>query len=97
MISISNKGLLLQRFHDLHEYIHLIGDHITQIYTRLETIEMNIEAITNEHATLIETNKNDLETVKEIMVSKSEINNLMQELDKSISGLLPTLPKTNAE
>ena len=97
MISISNKGLLLQRFHELHEYIRLTGEHVNQIYLRLEAIETNIEAITNEHKMLIESNKTGLDTVKEIMVTKSEISNLMQELNDSISGLLPVLPKTNAE
>jgi len=54
-------------------------------------------AMTNEHKLLIEDNKNGLETVKELMVTKSEINNLMQELHTSISGLLPALPKPNIE
>jgi archaellum component FlaC len=97
VILISNQGLLLQRFHDLHEYIHLIGEHINQIYTRIEAIETNIENITNEHKRLIETNKNDLDAMKAIMVTKSEINNLMQDLHTSISGILPTLPLSNTE
>jgi hypothetical protein len=56
-----------------------------------------MEVITNDHKILIETNKTDLDRVKEIMVTKSEINNLMQELHNSISGLLPTLPITDPE
>lgn len=97
MSLISNQSILLQRFRELHEYIHRIGEHINQIYLRLEAIETNIDTMTNEHKLLIEDNKNGLETVKELMVTKSEINNLMQELHTSISGLLPALPKTNIE
>ena len=92
-LSISNKGLLLQRFRELYKYIHLIGEHINQIYTRLEDIERNIDEMTNENKMLIETNKDKLENVKEIMVTKSEINELLQEISNSISGLLPSLPE----
>ena len=92
-LSISNQGLLLQRFRELHKYIHLIGEHIKQIYTRLEDIERNINEVTNENKMLIETNKDKLENVKEIMVTKSEINDLLQEISNSISGLLPSLPE----
>ena len=97
MISISNKRLLLQRFHDLHEYIRLMGEHINKIYKKIEDIESDINEMTNEHKMLIETNKNDIENVNEIMVTKSEINDLLQELTNSINGLLPSLPVTVLE
>ena len=94
---MSNQGQLLQRFHDLHDYIRLIGEHINQIYKKIEALETNLETITNEHNMLIDTNKHDIETVNEIMVTKSEITNLMQDLNNSISGLLPTLPNSNKD
>ena len=97
MISISNKGLLLQRFQDLHEYMRLMGEHINKIYKKIEDIESDINEMTNEHKMLIETNKNEIENVNEIMVTKSEINDLLQELTNSIGGLLPSLPVTVLE
>ena len=97
MISISNKGLLLQRFHNIYEYMCLKGEHINKIYKKIEDIESDINEMTNEHKMLIETNKNEIENVNEIMVTKSEINDLLQELTNSINGLLPSLPVTVLE
>ena len=97
MISISNQELLLQRFHNLHDYLRLTGDHINQIYKRLDDIERKINEMTNEHKMLILANKNEIEKIKEIMIKKSEINGLLQELSSSISGLLPSLPAVASE
>lgn len=49
--------------------------------------------MTKDNKMLIETNRYNLENAKEIMVTKSEINELLQELRNSISGLLPSLPE----
>jgi len=46
---------------------------------------------------LIEANKNELENINEIIVTKSEINDLLQELRNSINGLLPSLPVETSE
>ena len=45
----------------------------------------------------IETNKTELEKIKEIIVSKLEVNRLLQELNNSFKGGLPELPETEPE
>ena len=70
----------------------LKGEHINKIYKKIEDIESNINEMTNEYKMLIETNKKEIENVNEIMVKKSEINDLLQKLNNSISGLLSSLP-----
>jgi hypothetical protein len=84
----------LKQFHELHQYVRLIGEHINQIHTRLDTIDRAIHDMMTEHKMFIETNKTELERIKEIIVSKSEVKRLLQELNNSFKGGLPELPET---
>jgi hypothetical protein len=70
-----------------------MGEHINQIHTRLDKIDRAIHEMMNEHKMFIETNKTELEKIKEIIVSKSEVNRLLQELNNSFKGVLPELPE----
>jgi len=73
--------------------VRLIGEHINQIHTRLDAIDGSIHDMMNEHKASTETNKTELERIKEIIVSKSEVNRLLQELNNSFKGVLPELPE----
>lgn len=89
--------MLLKQFRDLHQYVFRIGEHISQIHTHLDKIDRTIDDMKNEHKVVIETNKSELEKIKEMIVSKSEVNRLLQELNNSFKGSLPELPETIPE
>ena len=92
---MSNRELLLQRFRELHEYVRLMGEHVNQIHGRLDSIEKNINEITKKQNS--STDSIELENIKEIMVTKSELDGFLQELNSAIKGLLPVLPSLTPE
>ena len=89
---MSNKDLLFKQLHDLHGYIRLLGENVNQILSRLDQLERNISEMKSTHTASIETNRTGLEDVKKVIASKAEVNNLFQELNKSLRGSLPALP-----
>ena len=91
-MSISRQQSFLQQLIELHSYLRLLGEHINHIYTRLEEIERKIKEMNDEQITCIETIKIELENVKGIIVVKSEVNDILQELNKGITGSFPLLP-----
>ena len=92
-MAIASQDVLLKQFHELHQYVRLIGEHINQIHTRLDTIDRAIHDMMNEHKASTDTNKTELEKIKEIIVSKSEVTQILQELNNSFKGVLPELPE----
>ncbi|MEE9509110.1 MAG: hypothetical protein V3V81_01315 [Candidatus Bathyarchaeia archaeon] len=94
---ISNQDLLLKQLHDLHRYIHLLGEHINQIHGRLDQLERNISEMNSIHTASIETNKTELENVMKVITSKAEVNGLFQKLNSSLTGFLPALPVQTVE
>ena len=91
-MSISIQKSFLQQLVELHSYLRLLGEHINHIYTRLEEIERKIKALNDEQIASIETVKIELEYVKGIIVAKSEVNEVLRELNKGIQGSFPLLP-----
>ncbi len=89
---ISNQDRLLKQLHDLHGYIRLMGEHILQIHSRLDSLEQNILEMKRVHTSSIEANRADLAAVKTVIASKAEVNGLFQELNNSLRGPLPSLP-----
>ena len=94
---MSNKDLLFKQLRDLHGYIRLLGENINQIQSRLDQLERNINEMKSTHTASIETNRTGLEDVKKVIASKAEVNNLFQELNKSLGGSLPALPVRTVE
>jgi hypothetical protein len=94
---MSNKDLLFKQLRDLHGYIRLLGENINQIQSRLDQLERNITEMKSTHTASIETNRTGLEEVKKVIASKAEVNNLFQELNKSLGGSLPALPVRTVE
>ena len=86
-----SRGTLLQRFSSLHEYLCLLGEHINQIHNDLDRIEKNINEIRNEHKSTIESEKRKLQQIKAFMVTKTEVESLLQELNDVIKGAFPLL------
>ena len=91
-MSTSNQRLFLQKLSELHSYLRILGEHTNQIYNALEKIERNIMEMNDEQKACIETNKNELEYIKGIIVNKSEVNDLLEELNKGIEGSFSPLP-----
>ena len=89
--SSSNRGLLLQRFTGLHEYLFLLGEHINQIQSNLDRIDKNIDQMRKECNSTIESEKTELQHIKECMVTKIEVESLLQELNNIIKGAFPQL------
>jgi len=89
---ISNQDRLLNQLHDLHGYIRLMGEHILQIHSRLDSLEQSILEMKRVHTSSIEANRADLAAVKKVIASKAEVNGLFQELNNSLRGPLPPLP-----
>ena len=87
----SSRGLLLQRFRDLREYLCLLGEHINLIHNSMERIEKNISEMQNQQASTVEQSQKDLQQIKEIMAAKSEVEALLQELNEAVKGAFPSI------
>ncbi|MFH0748323.1 MAG: hypothetical protein V1915_00130 [Candidatus Bathyarchaeota archaeon] len=88
---MSERGSLLQQVRNLHEYLCLLGEHINQIHDNIDQIEKNLGVLRNEHQSTIETNKVELEQIKSIMIVKSEVEDLFQELNTILMNVFPKL------
>lgn len=86
-----SRGMLLQRFRDLHEYLSLLGEHINLIHTNLNQIEKNLDEMRSEQKSTIESTTTELEQIKRLMVTKTEVEGLLQELNDVIKGAFPLL------
>lgn len=89
--TLSSRNTLLQRFSSLHEYLCLIGEHINQIHSNLDRIDKDLSEMRNEHKLTIESEKTELQQIKAFMVTKTEVESLLQELNDIIKGAFPPL------
>jgi hypothetical protein len=64
----------------------LLGEHINLVHDSIDRIEKNIDEIRNEHEANIEENENELQQIKEIMVTKAEVESLLKELNDAVTG-----------
>jgi len=69
-----------------------LGEHINHIHNRVQGSESDIKERGNEYRSSIEANKNELKCIKESIMIKSEVDNLLQELNDIIKGVFPSLP-----
>lgn len=92
-MSLSSQKIFLQQLIELHNYLRFLGSHVNQIYNHLENIERKIKEMNEEQRACIETNTIEFEKVKGAIVTKSEVNDLLQELNKGIKGSFPILPE----
>ena len=98
-MSLSDSELSITKsFGELLNYISKLGVHINQIYDRLDKIEANISETKEELRNSITDNKNELENIREVMVTKSEFNNLLKKLNEPFEQFsLPQTPKQQRE
>ena len=89
--SSNSRVLLLKRFRDLREYMCLLGEHINLIYSSIDQIEKNIDEMRDEHKLSVEENQKELQQIKEIMVTKAEVESLLKELGDAVTGAFPSI------
>ena len=57
----------------------------------MDRIEKNIDEIQNEHKSSVEENQKELQQIKEIMVTKAEVESLLKELNDAVTGAFPPI------
>jgi chromosome segregation ATPase len=80
-----------KRLHELYRYVSSLGEHIIDIHSRINQIEDDINSMKNTHKVANEKNKSALAEIRNTVVTKLEVNDLLQELNSSITGHLPPL------
>lgn len=74
---------------ELLTYISRLGEHINQIYTRLDQIDSSIREVKKGLETSDKNNKKELEALKEITTTKSEFNDLIKKLNEPFKEFSP--------
>jgi uncharacterized protein YaaN involved in tellurite resistance len=88
----NSESSVSKSFQELLNYVSNLGEHINKIYTHLETIEKNLTITKDDLTQSIIGNKTDLERLNEIIITKSELNNLLQKINEPFEKFTP--PKT---
>ena len=83
---------IIKEFRELYDYVRLMGDHVNQIYRRLEQIESTLNEVSASHSASIRENALAITTIKENMVSKNEFHGFIEQLKASVSEQLPPMP-----
>ena len=89
---MSNNEDIGKSFRELLNYISSLGNHVNQIYDRLEKIESSIKETKEELESSITNNEKELKNIREIVVTKSEFNELIKKLYGPFEEFSP--PKT---
>jgi predicted RNase H-like nuclease (RuvC/YqgF family) len=74
---------------ELLTYISHLGEHVNQIYNRLDQIDASMQDIKKELEISIESNKKELMDVKKITTTKSEFNDLIKKLNEPFKEFTP--------
>jgi len=69
-----------------------MGEHINQIYSRLDIIEKNISEMASSNTRSTEENIAELSSIRSSMVSKDDLNGFIEKLKGSMGETLPPLP-----
>jgi hypothetical protein len=88
---------LIKEFRELYNYVILMGRHITEIHNRLGRIEESIKEINASHSSFARENSAELANIMEQMVNKTEFNDLVEKMEKSMGEMLPPLPTLTRE
>ncbi len=88
---------LIQEFRELYNYVILMGRHINEIHNRLSKIEESIKEISDNQSSFVRENSAEMANIIENMVSKSEFNDLVDRMEKSMGEMLPPLPVLTKE
>jgi hypothetical protein len=89
--SATNRSILLKRFSGLHEYLCLLGEHVNQIGSNLDRIEHALTELQNQYHSTSESTKTNLQQINDVSVTKTEVLNMLQDLNNIITGAYPQL------
>ena len=92
-----NDPDFVKKFRGLYDYIRELGEHIQKIQRQIEAIERNINVIKSAQAKLVYETKAELESIKENMVTKSDVKKYMETLEDLTRETLQTLPKMDGK
>jgi chromosome segregation ATPase len=88
----NSESSVSKSFQELLNYVSNLGEHINKLYTHIETLENNLTTTKADLTQSIITNKTELERVTNIVITKSELNNLLQKINEPFEKFTP--PKT---
>lgn len=91
-MSLPNNESISKSFRELLNYVSSIGEHVNQIYDRLDKIDTNLNKTKEKLRLSIENNTNELERLKKAMITKSELNEILQKINEPFKQFSP--PKT---
>lgn len=84
-----NESDIVNSFRELLNYVTILGDHINHIYDHLEKIETDVVKAKEELGASIAENKEELESIKGTMITKSEFNDILQKLNQPFEKFVP--------
>ena len=94
-MSLQNtESSVAKSFQELLTYVSQLGEHINNLYNHIESIEKNLTLTKDDLTQSITSNKTELERVREIIITKSELNNLLQKINEPFERFAP--PQTPA-
>ena len=89
MSKLNNNAEIISSFRELLNYVCRLGEQINQIYDRLEKIELEIIEAEEELEANISDTRNELKKIKEILITKSELNEVIQKVRKTFEEFTP--------
>ncbi|MDQ1279091.1 MAG: hypothetical protein QG670_351 [Thermoproteota archaeon] len=92
MSSSEGESSITNSFRELLNYINTLGEHVNQIYDRLEKIETDLNKLREDQVASSNESKKELEAIRKITITKSEFNDLLKKLNEPFEKFTP--PKT---
>lgn len=84
-----NESDIVNSFRELLNYVSILGEHINQIYDHIEKIELDVVKIKEDFGSSIAENKENLESIKKNIITKTEFNGILQKLNQPFEKFTP--------
>jgi hypothetical protein len=92
MTTPESEPSITSSFRELLSYINTLGEHVNQIYDRLEKMEADLGKMRDEQTSSLSENKKELEAMRKNTITKTEFNDLLKKLNEPFEKFTP--PKT---
>ena len=83
---------LIKEFRGLYDYVRLMGEHVNQIHSRLDSIEKNINEIISNQRNHAAENAKEIANIKANMIYRNEFNDFIEKMRTSMGEEFPPLP-----
>lgn len=83
---------IVREFRELYEYVYELGQHINEMYKRLEVVENTLKQSSDRLSESTMTNMNSILDIKAVMVTKSEFDEFIDQLKSEVGEKMPSLP-----